>query len=68
MDEISKIVIEEFNRKDDGSWVCLKTTDIITKSGSIVRVPPGASFRKGVTFCGLRVAEALDEINARNGN
>ncbi|HQN18176.1 hypothetical protein [Syntrophorhabdus aromaticivorans] len=63
MDEISKIVIEEFDKKRDGSWVCVRSSDIVSKSG-IIRIPPGATFRRGVKLWGLDVAEALDEISA----
>lgn len=64
MEEIAKIVIEEFGKKPDGSWVCLKSSDIITKAGNVIRIPPGATFKKGRRLCGLDVAQALDEISA----
>lgn len=64
MDEIVKITLEEFEKKPDGSWVCVKNSDIGTKSQRIIRIPPGMFFKKGYTFCGVDVAEALDRISA----
>lgn len=63
MDEISKIVIEGFAKKPDGSWVCVRSSDIVSKSG-IIRIPPGATFRRGVKLWGLDIAKVLDEIGA----
>lgn len=64
MDEIAKIAVEEYERKPDGSWVCIKNSDITTKTGRIMRIAPGMVFRKGGTFQGVDVAEALDRISA----
>jgi hypothetical protein len=63
MDEIIKIAIEEFEKKPDGSWVCVKNADIGTKSQRVIRIAPGMLFRKGVMFCGVDIAEALDKIS-----
>jgi uncharacterized LabA/DUF88 family protein len=63
MTEIAKIMIEEFEKKPDGSWVCVKNSDITTKSREVIRITPGMTFRKGVKLWGLDVAEALDKIS-----
>jgi hypothetical protein len=63
MDEIAKITIQEFEKKPDGSWVCVKNSDIITKSGNVIRMTPGMTFRKGAKLWGLDIAKALDEIS-----
>lgn len=63
MEEVGKIAIEEFEKKADGSWVCVKNSDINTKSGRVIRVSPGVTFRKGYPLWGVDVAEALDEMS-----
>jgi hypothetical protein len=63
MEEIAKVAIEEFQRKPDGSWICVKNSDITTKSGRVIRVAPGTTFRKGGRLSGLDVAQALDELS-----
>jgi len=65
MDEITKIAIEEFEKKPDGSWVCVKNSDVTTKLQRIIRLKPGMSFKKGVVFCGVDIAEALEKIGAK---
>jgi hypothetical protein len=63
MDEIAKIAVEEFEKKPDGSWVCVKNSDINTKLGRVIRVTPGHAFKKGGKFAGLDVVKTLDEIS-----
>ena len=65
MQEITKIAIEEYEKKPDGSWMCIKNSDITTKTGRIVRIPPGTVFTKESRFCGLDVVAALDAISAK---
>ena len=65
MDEITKIVMEEFEKKPDGSWVVVKNADIQTKSGKVIRMTPGMTFRKGGKVSGIDIAEALDAIGAK---
>ncbi len=64
MEEVAKIAVEEFEKKPDGSWVCVKNADINTKTGRVIRLAPGMIFRKGVTFQGIDIAEVLDKIGA----
>ncbi|HNS79754.1 MAG TPA: hypothetical protein PKM17_13990 [Syntrophorhabdus sp.] len=64
MDEIAKIMIEDFEKKPDGSWVAVKNSDINTKSGKVIRIAPGMTFRKGTTLWGIDVVNALDKISA----
>ena len=64
MEEIAKIAVEEYERKPDGSWVCVKNSDITTKTGRIMRIAPGTIFRKGGTFQGIDIAGTLDKISA----
>ncbi len=64
MDEIVKIAVEEYEKKPDGSWVCVKNSDVGTKLQRVIRVAPGMIFRKGVKFCGVDIAETLDKISA----
>ena len=69
MEEIAKVALEEFQRNPDGSWVCVKNADITTKSGRVIRVSPGTTFRKGGRVSDLEVAKALDEISGNtSGN
>jgi hypothetical protein len=63
MDEVTKIAVEEFEKKPDGSWVCVKNSDITTKSGRIIRVAPGTTLNKGGKLSGIDVVGALDQIS-----
>lgn len=65
MDEIAKIMIEEFEKKPDGSWVCIKNSDIVTTAGKVIRITPGMTFRKGSTPWGFDIAKALDEFSTK---
>jgi len=62
VDEIVKIALEDFEKKPDGSWICVKNSDVTTKSQNIIRLKPGMTFRKGGRLWGLDVAEALERI------
>ena len=66
MDEITKIAIEEFEKKPDGSWVCVANSDITMKTGKIIRVAPGTVFRKGTMFVGINMVEELDKFSSAN--
>ncbi len=66
MTEISRINVEEFEKKSDGSWVCIKNSDIVTKSQEVIRITPGMTFKKGVKLFGIDIAEALDKISGNN--
>jgi hypothetical protein len=63
MDEVTKIAVEEFEKKPDGSWVCVKNSDITTKSGRIIRVAPGTTLNKGGKLSGIDVVGALDQFS-----
>ena len=65
MEEAAKLAMDEFEKRPDGSWVCVKNSDITTKSGRVIRVAPGTIFKKGASLSGLDVAAALD---AAGGN
>lgn len=64
MEEIVKIAIDEYEKKPDGSWVCVKNSDVTTKTGKVIRVAPGMTFKKGSAFVGADIAEALDKLSA----
>lgn len=64
MDEIAKIAIDEFEKKPDGSWVCVKNSDVTTKLGRVIRVAPGTTFKKGGTLSGIDFVEALNKVSA----
>ncbi len=63
MEEIVKIAIEEYEKKPDGSWVCVKNSDITTKTGRIIRIAPGTVFKPGLIFLGCDVVATLDKIS-----
>jgi hypothetical protein len=63
MEEIVKIGLDEYEKKSDGSWVCVKNSDITCKSGRIVRIAPGTTFTKGRIFLGMDVVEALEKLS-----
>ena len=62
MDEIAKIAVEDFEKKPDGSWVCVSNSDVTTKAQNIIRIKPGMTFRKGSRLWGLDVVEALERV------
>lgn len=64
MDEITKIMIDEFEKRPDGSWACVRNSDITTKSQKVIRVTPGMTFKKGRTLWGIDVADTLDKISS----
>lgn len=68
MDEITKIVVEEFEKKTDDAWVSIKTSDVTTRSGSVIRIPAGMIFKKGSTFLGFDLAELLDKVSGNKAN
>lgn len=65
MEEIAKIVVEEFEKKPDGSWVAVKNSDIATKTGRIIRIAPGMTFTKGSKLWGLDIVKVLDEASGK---
>jgi hypothetical protein len=67
-EEIAKIAVEEFEKKADGSWVCVKNSDVTTNTQKVIRIAPGMLFKKGGTFLGLDVVEALEKMSARPKN
>lgn len=68
MDEIAKITINDFEKKSDGSWVVAKISDIITKSGSVIRLSPGMFFPKGSKLWGFDMVKILDEMSTNQQN
>lgn len=68
MDEISKIVVDEFQKKSEDTWVSLTTSDLITKKGAVIRIPPGMVFRKGSRLLGIDLAQLLDDISRNRTN
>ncbi len=64
-DEISKIAVGDFEKKPDGSWVCVKNSDITAKSGKIMRIAPTTTFKKGGRFLGFDIVEALEKASAK---
>jgi len=66
MEQINKekLKLNEFEKKADGSWVCVKNADLQTKSGRVIRVLPGTIFKKDVILWGCDVANTLDEVSA----
>jgi hypothetical protein len=68
MEEISKIVVEEFEKKPDGSWVSVKNSDILTSGGGVIRIAAGVTFKKGRKFVGFDIAEVLDQVCANQKN
>lgn len=65
MDEIVKIAIADYEKKPDGSWVCVKNSDILTKGGNVIRITPGMTFRKDGKLWGHDIAGILDEISVQ---
>ncbi len=65
MEEITKIAVDEYQKNADGSWTCVKNSDITTKTGQVVRIAPGTTFKKGGTFLGLDIVGVLEQISAK---
>lgn len=64
MDEIAKINVGDFEKKEDGSWVTVKNSNINTKGGNIISLSPGMTFRAGTRqFGGLEIAKTLEEMS-----
>jgi len=49
-----------FKKNQDGSWTSIKAVEIQGPSGSI-KIGPGMTFNRGVSFMGLDLAKLLDE-------
>ena len=63
MDEIAKVAMDEFKKESDGSWVCVKNSDITTKLGSGNKNShPARLSVKGFTLSGIDIAAALDKL------
>ena len=54
----------EFKKNDDGSWTCVKNTDIKSSYG-IYRINPGMTFKKKTSHWGMDVAELLDQAESK---
>ncbi len=65
MDEITKIAVEDFEKKADGSWIVAKNSDIITKAGNVIRLTPGIVLKKGRKLWELDVVEVLDKVSSK---
>ncbi|HEX2966183.1 MAG TPA: hypothetical protein VHO84_10365 [Syntrophorhabdaceae bacterium] len=65
MDEITKIAVEDFEKKPDGSWMVSKNSDIITKAGNVIRLTPGIVLKKGRKLWELDVVEVLEKVSAK---
>ena len=63
IDKPAIISLEMFKKNDDGSWKCIKTTDIKTPDG-IHRVNAGMVFNKNKIQWGLDVCGLLEELEA----
>jgi hypothetical protein len=61
--ETTFISSTEFKKNSDGSWTCVKNTDIKSPYG-IIRVNPGMTFKKKTPHWGIDVAELLDEAES----
>ena len=55
---------KEFKKNPDGSWTCIKNTDIKSSYG-IYRIPPGMTFKKKTTHWGMDVAELLEQAESK---
>ena len=64
MDNIVKLAPDCFEKKQDGSWVAVKNSDIVTQEGKFIRISPGMAFTPGFQPWGLDVVQALEEVNA----
>lgn len=51
---------DAFQKNPDGSWTCIKNTDII-HDGCAYRVNPGFVFRKSRTQWGIDVVSILEQ-------
>jgi len=63
MDEITKITINDFEKRPDGTWVVANISDIMTKSGSVIRLSPGMFFKKDSKLWGFDIVKILDEMS-----
>ncbi len=54
----------EFKKNPDGSWTCIKNTDIRNAYG-IYRINPGMTFVKNTSHWGMDVAELLEQAEPK---
>ncbi|BBO83976.1 hypothetical protein [Desulfosarcina ovata] len=62
MNEAVKVSPKEFEKQPDGSWLCVKNSDIKSNYG-VYRIAPGTTFEKGKPLWGIDVAELLEQAN-----
>ena len=60
MEKTVTLLRDAYQKNPDGSWTCLKSTDIKHK-GYTHRVNPGFVFRKGKTQWGIDVVSVLEQ-------
>ncbi|MBP8626451.1 MAG: hypothetical protein KBE27_06695 [Syntrophorhabdaceae bacterium] len=64
MRNVSKVVVNDFEKKPDGSWVVVKNSDVFTDAGEMIRLAPGMTFVKGrKLWGGIDLAHVLDEVS-----
>ena len=56
-------ILRSFERRPDGSWVCLEPAVIVAPSGPM-SVEPGQTFAYGKPHGGLDIAEYLEQLGA----
>jgi hypothetical protein len=60
-------ILQHFEKRDDGSWVCVAAAVIETSSGPLA-IEPGQHFTFGESHAGLDVAEFLEQLGAQFGS
>ena len=60
MQQKAMVSKKDFQKNPDGSWTCIKNTDIKSVFG-IFRINPSMTFKKTFPVWGIDVAELLDQ-------
>ena len=55
---------DAFQKNPDGSWTCIRNTDL-KNAGSIIRIAPGMTFRESKPQWGMDVVEILEQDDSQ---
>lgn len=64
MQDTTIVSPKEFRKNSDGSWTCIKNTDLKNAYG-VYRINPGMTFVKKKPHWGIDVAELLDQADIK---
>lgn len=63
----NETILQHFEKREDGTWLCIAPTAIETSTGPLA-IEPGQHFAFGESHAGLDVAEFLEQLGAQFGS